>query len=160
MQILTTIATVLCGMVLAASAVTDAAYRKIPNLITLPAIAVGLVMTAIGDWGAFFISLAAICVVFLVGASGIFGSGDLKLIMAVTALCGVLPMLWSVGIASCAVLLVEVIRSPKQAFATIRDGLQLMFRGGQADTQGRRIPFAPYLLFGFLVWLALSLLVL
>ena len=97
--------------------------------------------------------VAVIVGLFFVGMLGIFGSGDLKLMMAITALCGAVPMLMCVGIASVGVLAVELLRNPRQAVRTVKEGVGLLTGRMKPNEQGRRIPFAPYLLFGFTLWL-------
>lgn len=151
------ICTVLCGLTLVTAAVTDVSNRRIPNLLTLPAIVLGLFLNLFQP--TFFHLLLAIAVLFLVGMLGVLGGGDLKLLMSVTAFMGVMPMLWSVGIASVSILLLELIRYPKQTVHAVKTGLGVLIGKGKPKEQGRRVPFAPYLLFGFTVWLTLSLLI-
>lgn len=150
------IAAVLCGLTLLAAAVTDLYSRRIPNWITLPAIGTGLILTAIVDCKTLFGILIAIAVIFFAGMFGVMGGGDLKLIMAVTALCGVMPALFSVGIASAAVITVSAIQNPKETFSAVKNGLRCVVGKAKISEQGRRIPFAPYLLFGFAIWKLLS----
>lgn len=142
----------LCWLVLAVSSATDLLHRRIPNEVTLPAAAVGLMLTAVCKENLLFV-VAVIVGLFFVGMFGIFGSGDLKLMMAITALCGVIPMLMCVGIASVGVLAVELFRNPRQAVRTVKEGLDLLTGSMKPNEHGRRIPFAPYLLFGFTLWL-------
>lgn len=156
-RIVPIICTVLCGLTLVIAAVTDISNRRIPNLLTLPAIAFGLILNLFQ--ATFFHLLLAIVMLFLVGMFGILGGGDIKLLMAVTAFMGVMPMLWSVGIASVSILLLELIRYPKQTVLAVKAGLGVLIGKGKPSEQGRRVPFAPYLLFGFAVWLTVSLLI-
>lgn len=142
----------LCWLVLAITSATDLLHRRIPNAVTLPAVAVGLILTAVCKENLLFV-VAVIIGLFFVGMLGIFGSGDLKLMMAITSLCGVIPMLMCVSIASVGVLTVELFRNPRQAVQTLKEGLGLLTGRTKPDEQGRRIPFAPYLLFGFTLWL-------
>ena len=142
----------LCWLVLAVTSATDLRLRRIPNAVTLPAIASGLILTTVCKENMLFV-VAVIVGLFFVGTLGIFGSGDLKLMMAITALCGVVPMLMCVGIASAGVLAIELLRSPRQALQTVREGVGLLAGRTKPNAQGRRIPFAPYLLFGFTLWL-------
>lgn len=145
-------AAVLCGLTLIISAAADLYARRIPNGITLPAIGIGLILTAFTDCKALWIALAAITVIFLAGMTGVMGGGDLKLIMAVTTLCGLLPALCSVGIASAVMIAVVAIRKPKETLSAVQDGLRYVMGKARMPEQGRRLPFAPYLLFGFSVW--------
>jgi prepilin peptidase CpaA len=73
--------------------VFDVKSRRIPNFITLPALALGLIMhLTLGGWGSFFSALAGglICgIVFLVFyLAGGMGAGDVKLIVAVGCIAG------------------------------------------------------------------------
>lgn len=151
------ICTVLCGLTLVTAAVTDVSNRRIPNFLTLPSIVLGLFLNAFQP--SFLHLLLTIVVLFLVGILGVLGGGDIKLLMSVTAFMGVMPMLWSVGIASVSIILLELICHPKQTILSVRTGLSWFAGKGKSKEQGRRVPFAPYLLFGFAVWLTLNLFV-
>lgn len=142
---------VLCGLTLLAAAVTDMHHRRIPNAITLPAIGSGLILTAVIDWKTFWITLATILVIFFAGMFGFMGGGDLKLIMAVVAFHGVMPALCSVGIASVAIIAVSAIQNPKETLSEVKNGLRCAIGKTKIMEQGRRVPFAPYLLFGYIV---------
>lgn len=142
----------LCWLMLVVTSATDLLHRRIPNAVTLPAVAVGLILTAVCKENLLFV-VAVIIGLFFIGMLGIFGSGDLKLMMAITVLCGVIPMLMCVGIASVGVLALELLRNPRQAVQTVREGIGLLTGRTKSNVQGRRIPFAPYLLFGFTLWL-------
>ena len=77
----------------AISAVFDVRSRRIPNLITGPAILAGLLLHGIGDsWQGVWSSLAAglICFAafFLFHLAGGMGAGDVKLMAAVGCLAG------------------------------------------------------------------------
>lgn len=152
------IATALCALTLFTASVTDLYNRRIPNWITMPAIGIGLSMAAItGDrpvWNVF----AVIFIIFFAGMSGVMGGGDLKLIMAIMAFCGVMPALYSVGIASVSVIVVAATSSPRETFTAVKNGLRCVIGRSKIVKQGRRVPFAPYLLFGFVVCKTLSLL--
>lgn len=79
--------------VLVIAVVTDVRYGKIKNWLTLPAIAIGpLVHYAEGGSSYALYSLEAIGVMLLVSlvfiAFGVFGGGDIKLLLAVGSLGG------------------------------------------------------------------------
>jgi prepilin peptidase CpaA len=76
-----------------AGSVTDVKSRRVPNVITIPAFALGLLLHLVfGGWREMLSSLAAgmICgLVFLVFyLAGGMGAGDVKLIMAVGCIAG------------------------------------------------------------------------
>ncbi|MCS6915801.1 MAG: A24 family peptidase [Myxococcales bacterium] len=89
---------------LAVATVTDLRRRRIPNVLTLPAAAAGLVLHAIsgGGW-TFLSSLLALGLWFAGGLTfwslsrgqGI-GAGDVKMVMAAAALVGFWPTFWMV----------------------------------------------------------------
>jgi len=79
-----------CALV---ASVFDVRSRKIPNFITFPAFAFGLILhLALGGWRQLLSALAAgiICglVFFLFYVAGGMGAGDVKLIMAVGCIAG------------------------------------------------------------------------
>lgn len=75
------------------TAVTDLAYKKIYNFITLPAIVLGLLGNSVfGGWGGLKLSLIGLLigagVFFLIFIFGGMGGGDVKLMAAIGALMG------------------------------------------------------------------------
>jgi prepilin peptidase CpaA len=83
-------AALLCASI---SAVYDVRSRRIPNFITLPALALGLVLHAVlGGWQQLGTAMAAglICglVFFVFYLAGGMGAGDVKLMMAAGSLAG------------------------------------------------------------------------
>jgi len=84
-----------------AAAATDLRHRRIPNWLTVPAMATGLVLNGISGIGfgtAILGMLAALGVYFLCFAAGFRGAGDGKLMGAVGAFVGwphiVVVMVW------------------------------------------------------------------
>lgn len=76
-----------------AAAAVDVARSKIPNLLTLPALILGLVLSiALSGWAGAQDSLLGVGVTFLsyiwIYALGWLGAGDVKLLMALGALGG------------------------------------------------------------------------
>lgn len=149
---------VICGIVLLITTLTDLLNRQIPNILTMPSIALGLLLTAVCKEDVLFV-LVVLAILFFVGMLGVFGSGDLKLIMAVTTLCGVMPMLVSVGIASLGILLTELLFRPREAADAIKDGLCILTGKKQPNSQGRKVPFAPCLLCGYIMWITLKMII-
>lgn len=83
---------VLFGLLVACS-YTDWRYRKIYNKITVPAILVGLVLSAMtnfpqGLWNALFACAVGFFLFFILFVFGWMGGGDVKLIAAIGALTG------------------------------------------------------------------------
>ena len=143
------IISILLAAALVALSVIDLDTMRLPDAITLPLIATGpLIAWALGwdtpFWrilsaGAGFLALFGVAEAYraLRGRSGL-GLGDAKLFAAAGAWLGIgaLPsvLLWACGIALAAVLLAVALRRDIQASS--------------------RIPFGPFLAFGFwMVWL-------
>ncbi len=134
-------------VVMATAATLDIRTRRIPNWLTFAAAITGLILTYIMDWREGIVRTIAVTAVFFAGATGCLGLGDLKLFMALTALQGVLPSLISIFIASCALLIVKVIKG-KYAVDMRR------LRDADRAAEGERVPFAPYMLLGYCSYLA------
>lgn len=158
MQNIPLIAVFLCGITLLIAVYCDLRTRRIPNMLTLPAIVIGMVITGLYDGKAALAAAAVMLGIFFLGMTGILGGGDLKLLMALTAFCGVFPMLIATGAASVLILITEGIRRPKETWSAIKSGLCFFIGKTAGEKQGRRVPFAPYLLCGFAVWLIVSIL--
>lgn len=137
------------GAALIALSVIDARTMRLPDAITLPLIAAGLLLAVALGWddplwriaaaAAGFLTLYALAVLYeaLRGRAGL-GLGDAKLFAAAGAwlgLEGLAPvMLWASAIALLAIVIAAALRRPVSA--------------------ATRIPFGPFLALGFwLVWL-------
>jgi len=127
------------------AAVTDVRRQKIYNWLTYPALLFGLVVQAIGHgWGTIFglglvsaLSGALFCgVVFGVFAywrRG-FGMGDVKLLAALGAQAGLLPVLYLVMFATLLGALLSLLWV----------GVGLIRGGGNPDPAGSGLPRVPY----------------
>ena len=125
----------------------DIHTRKIPNILTFGSLIAGLVMIYLMDWQEGIVRTLAITALFFVGATGCLGLGDLKLVMALTALQGVLPTLITLFIASSALLIVKVIKGKyKVDMQRLKDA--------DKAAEGEKVPFAPYMLVGYASYLA------
>ena len=81
------------ALLVCTAALTDVRWRRIPNLLTFPAIGLGLVFhLATAGWEGLFFSLSgavlAPVVLALLHAGRGFGMGDLKLVAAIGAILG------------------------------------------------------------------------
>lgn len=114
-------------------AVYDVRSRRIPNFITLPAFAVGLILHAVlGGWRQFFAALAGglICgaAFFIFYAAGGMGAGDVKLISAAGCLVGlplVPPLLLFTALAG-GVMAIFLALSRRQLRATLENTLAVV----------------------------------
>ena len=146
-----TAALVITLLLLTAAAIWDVQCRKIPNLLTVPALAAGTVFTALHSlWDAALLVIILLAL-FFAGMTGILGSGDIKLIMALTALQGIWSALISTGAAAAFVLTVQLALRPQKTAGYIKMALRTVIRLDRTaiDSAGRSVPFAPYLLLGF-----------
>ncbi|WP_141144729.1 prepilin peptidase [Schumannella sp. 10F1B-5-1] len=123
---------------------TDATVHRLPNRLTVPVIAIGLVVTGVrlllGElWAPGLLPVAAVSgTVLALGLVGAFGMGDAKLGIAM-ALAGPTPLV--------------IVAAP--ILGTLFAGVAavvVLARGGR----GRRLPLGPFLLAGWAVALALQ----
>lgn len=76
-------------VILVISAYTDLKYRKVLNIITFPSMMLGLILCKFPFTGESLYRLLWMLIFFALGYFRMMGFGDLKLIMAVTALRGI-----------------------------------------------------------------------
>ncbi|MEW5932317.1 MAG: A24 family peptidase [Bacillota bacterium] len=153
----------------AVCSVSDLSSRRIPNAVTLPACAVGLVLGVVrggmeGLKSAALGGLAGFGLLFVPALLGWVGAGDAKLLAALGAFLGPAGVLEA---AMCGTLaggvagLVALVRT-RQA----REGLKSLFLAGLALSSGGKavvpegraaIPYGPFLALGGLVAAALRL---
>lgn len=85
-------ADILLCVTLAAALVLDLRLRRVPNVLTLPAVLAGLVLTGAASLQGAALRLGLVLLVlvagYLVFATGIVGGGDVKLVAAIAALKG------------------------------------------------------------------------
>ena len=125
----------------------DIHTRRIPNILTFGSLIAGLVMIYLTDWQEGVARTLAITALFFVGSTGCLGLGDLKLVMALTALQGFLPTLITLFIASSALLVVKVVKGRyKVDMRRLKDA--------DKAAEGEKVPFAPYMLVGYASYLA------
>jgi Flp pilus assembly protein protease CpaA len=129
----------------------DIRYRRIPNAVTLPAILFGLVLTAVFQINTMPLTVIILILLFLFGALGMMGQGDIKLIMALIAISGLNIALISTGIAALLVVAVQFMLYPDEFFKDVKIVLKSIFimNFKNIDKNGRSVPFAPYILIGF-----------
>lgn len=144
---------------LIAAAIIDKRSLKIPNYLTFPGFVVGTVLCVLSNgFGEMGLRFIAVAVLFLGYMIKLLSGGDTKLLMAVAMLQGILGMLITLILANVVLLVWKLIQSKYEAINAIREGLFLMNgSAGSPYTNGdseRKISFAPYLLFGFLLYTA------
>ena len=131
--------------------ILDIRHRRIPNIITLPAILFGLVLTSVFQMKAMPLIVIALVLLFFFGALHLMGQGDIKLIMALTTICGLFDALISAGIAAILIVGIQVLLHPSETASDAKNalGALLSMDFKRINKEGRTVPFAPYLLTGF-----------
>lgn len=127
----------------------DNSKRIIPNWITLPFIPVGLLLTYIADVDKGLVNTAVIVGLFFLGMTGMFGMGDLKLVMALTALQGYFSTLVVLIIAS-GLLVFQKIKIEKYV-----PNMKRIIDKKEAEN-GERVPFAPFMLIGYVFFVIVN----
>lgn len=152
-----TIAITIIFLVIAS--VMDIKTMRIPNYLTLSAFGTGLVLSFINcGWKTALIRLTVVVALFFVYMLHLLAGGDIKMLMALTMLQGPIAMLVSVIIGNLVLLGITAIRSPQMAADYIRSGLFFM-NGVEYGVDKRKVPFSPYVLTGYILFLAGSILI-
>lgn len=148
MDRITAITVIIVGII---AAVSDWKTGRIPNLLTFPAMFLGIGYTL---WNQGAVNGMNRCLVLIllsfVGMTTLFGMGDLKLVMAFFALGGGRFMLTAVAIAAVLLLAVQLVRHKRETMMDIKAGIWNLFtlRLDKTLGTGRKVKFAPYLLCG------------
>lgn len=146
--------TIVVSVVVAVIAtICDFQAGKIPNLLTFPAMAAGLVHAfACHGMGTGLERCFLLIILFLFGGLSLMGMGDLKLLMAFGTLNGALCLAITVFVAALLLLAVEVLRHRKETWLDIKAGLHslLTLKFSSELGTGRKVKFAPYLLCGLI----------
>lgn len=113
---------------------------------------IGLLLTLFLSPKEALIRLAVILVLFIFSFVRLIGNGDIKLLMAITALTGAAHMLFSVLIGAILMLLIWILKDRRYAITNIRQNIVTMLNK-QPITYKRenRIPFAPFVTIGYLL---------
>ena len=140
----------------------DVKKRIIPNLITFPAIAVGLLLTGIGvSANAALIRSAAILILFFLSMLHFLGMGDIKLLMAVIALQGIKTAIFILVLGSFLNIIVWIIRRRKSVFSIMKHTLFSLLHGQSVIAFSKnKAPFAPYACVAYITLIILNKVVL
>ena len=135
--------------VLIIATIYDKNRMIIPNWITLPIIPIGLILTAINDYTIALSNLLVIVILFFLGMTGIFGMGDLKLIMTIVSLQSFLPTIIMLLVAS-ALFVYQKVKIEKNLINMKR------VYDKKEQQSGTKYPFAPYMLIGYIFYLCMN----
>lgn len=135
----------------AIAATCDWRTGRVPNLLTLPVITLGILYTFYHQgMEAGIMRCILLFLVSLLGMAALMGMGDLKLIMAFLAVGGMEFMIYTVAIASILLLLIEFAIHKRDTLTDMRAGIWslMTLNFDQTLGTGRKVKFAPYLLLG------------
>jgi len=147
-------------IVLMLASVWDIRQRRIPNAVTFPAILLGLTLTGIFKLGSMPLTIAVLVLLFFFGTLNLMGQGDVKLIMALVAICGASVALISAGLAAIIIVGVQLLLYPKETVSDVKNALSALITTDfkRINKEGRTVPFAPYILTGFTILVVYQLL--
>lgn len=138
--------------VLMVAAVTDATSYHIPNLLTFPAIIVGLLLCRFPFSVESWIRVIWLAIFFALGTLHIMGMGDLKLCMAVLALRGI-GETWRMLLAGAILLFMYCLVTQPDSTVYALKSLWRAFRYHirQPDQPRPVYPFAIFLGLGYMI---------
>lgn len=138
-------------IILLIASYTDLKYRKIPNWLTFPGMALGFIVGShtpeIILW-----KLLCLCILFILGMSRLVGFGDLKLIMVINSFLTILPAIYCTGIAAGLLVLYSFIRNRKETWGIFKITLSQLFYQNVEKMDQKGYPFAPFLLVGTCIY--------
>ena len=142
--------------VLLIASISDLCTGKIYNWLTIPAALSGLILSiAINSPVEIFSKIIGVVFLILFSCFRLMGTGDIKLIIAITMFSGFVVAMGSVAIGSAMVLLYWIKKAKIDAFKGIYTTLlNLKTTGISNNVSGglkESVPFAPFMLFGFVV---------
>lgn len=146
--------TIVISLVVAAlAAIWDIRTRKIPNFLTFPAMLFGIIYACTMGTEIGLERILLLIVLFMIGASNLFGIGDLKLIMAIGALNGTLCMGITVAFAALLIIIWDAITHWREAWIDIKAGCRFIFTLNFDKSYGtqRSVKFAPYIFAGLII---------
>ena len=132
----------------------DRRSGRIPNAVTFPAILLGLALCyCLCSFTYFLQCCAAILLLFLAGAIGIAGMGDIKLLMSVASVSGFLPTVITLGLSAILLVLHSACVNWRGTMAELKTVVWAIGIGDLRliNRQGEKRPFAPYLAAGYTI---------
>lgn len=154
------IAGLACSLILlATSCIVDIKTQRIPNWLVLSGLVAAIGITlycciCYGIWLTALIRVVLFVCIFLFGMTRLIGMGDIKLLMVLSLLNEPVLLLLSVALA-CAILVVfQLIAKGKTAKDKVYMGMIMVLTKRKMNiekTADNTIPFAPYLLMGYVI---------
>lgn len=148
-MVLDIISTSITIIMLIIATVIDRKTRKIPNWLTFPCITAGIIISFLSSVNCGITAIISLIVLFILGMTGFVGIGDLKLIMAVTALQGPIAGFISLVIAACLLVYTHVIKQKNTV------NMKRLIDKDLA-CEGIKVPFAQYILLGYAIFFFLT----
>lgn len=139
-------------VILIISAITDTKKGKIYNKVTMPAIAIGIILSFIVSLKTGLIAILSLIALFFLGMTKLFGMGDLKLLMALSSLLGIISSA-IIFILSCLVFAIAVFFFKGASFLAQWTIWKEKIKDKTIRKLSKeKIRFAPYILAGFIVF--------
>lgn len=131
--------------VLVISAITDMKTRKVPNVVTFPAMILGIVLTATMNGSDMLFRIVWLVFLFFFGTLGLMGMGDLKLLMALVALRGMGETSLTLLFGSLLLIAYCLVTETTAMTETLKDtGRFLTIGTGIRKLSDSEYPFAPF----------------
>lgn len=138
--------------ILAIASYTDLKYRRVPNWLTFPGMITGILLCGIFERGDLTSRLIWLIAFFFIGMLAIMGMGDLKLMMAIIALRGIMTA--SITLLAGSLLLLF--------YCIITEGIDKVWSGFKIaitclrlnninrELEGKKYPFAVFISMGYI----------
>ncbi|MBQ3010707.1 MAG: prepilin peptidase [Oscillospiraceae bacterium] len=142
-----------CLLALAVSSLYDLKYRRVPNVVTISLMLYGLLLTCLTELPMLPYKLFYAACLFFFGMTGLLGLGDIKLLIGLGVVWGPEYALLSAALASLVIFLHHIIRHRTGLLSLLkRSSLCLLrMRPTQERDSYNSVPFAPYLLFSYIL---------
>lgn len=142
--------TLILFAILISAATADVLTMKIPNIITIPAIFLGLM--SVKDYADLIFKIIAIVVIAIIGYTRIMGMGDLKLWMATATFIGLLDSIYAIGIASALFIIILLLFDYKATIKTMRIFKnQILYQQKIKKFDQKAYPFGPFMALGVII---------
>ena len=139
-------------IILIISAYTDLRYRKVLNIITFPSIVLGLVLFKFPFTGESLYRLLWMMIFFALGYFRMMGLGDLKLIMAVTALRGIEESSGMLLAGISLLLMYCFLKDRKNTVSMLKDTYSTIFYHTPViKRSNKEYPLAAFLFLGYII---------